>query len=90
MPARLGCRLHVSVVEGVLMPRFVLSAVILALAACASPQRLSASIYMHEQQASELDHRGEHQAAAAERRAAAHERERLGAIRPVVLARESW
>jgi hypothetical protein len=73
------------------MPRLVLSAVVLALlAACASPQKLSALIYMHEQQASELDHRGDHQAAAAEWRVAEHERERLGAIKPVVLARESW
>lgn len=44
---------------------------------CASPQRLSASIYAHEQAAYELDAAGQYARASQERRQAERERERL-------------
>lgn len=47
----------------------------LALAACASPQRLSASIYQHEQRANTLAALGKRDAARAEWAAAQRERE---------------
>lgn len=79
------------------MPRLVLYGLILLyawlvlfLGGCASPQKLSNSIFAHEERARALDVEGAHEAAAAERRQADRERERLGSIRPIVSSRESW
>lgn len=60
--------------------RRVALVLLLVLAGCASAQRLSASIYAHEQLARDLDASGEHGLAAAERAAAAHERDRLAGV----------
>jgi hypothetical protein len=57
-----------------------ISCVLVLLAACASPQRLSASIYQHEELARALDASGEHASAASQRDQAARERERLGGM----------
>ena len=72
------------------MTRIVLYGLVLAVAGCASSQRLSASIYAHEVRAHDLDASGEHELAAAERRGAERDRERLGGKTPTVLAREYW
>ncbi|MCU1278019.1 MAG: hypothetical protein JWM53_1565 [bacterium] len=48
-----------------------------ALAACASTQKLSASTYAHEERAATLAARGQHDAAAEQQRAADAEREKL-------------
>ncbi|HEX8950332.1 MAG TPA: hypothetical protein VF945_00735, partial [Polyangia bacterium] len=72
------------------MARWLLGGIVLLLAGCASPQRLSASIYAHEQLAHELDASGEHEAAAAERRDADRERERLGGIKSIAMSRDTW
>lgn len=48
-----------------------------ALAGCASPQRLSASIYAHEQRAATLAANGQRTAARAERATAQKEREEV-------------
>ena len=79
------------------MPRLVLYVLILLYAwlvlfvgGCASPQKLSNSIFAHEQRARSLDAQGAHEAAAAERREADRERERLGSIRSIVSSRDTW
>ena len=79
------------------MPRLVLYALILLyawlvlfLGGCASPQKLSNSIFAHEERARALDAEGAHEAAAEQRREADRERERLGSIRSIVSSRDSW
>ncbi len=69
-----------------------LSALLLVVfaAACASPQRLSASIYDHEQLAHVLDERGDHASAAAQRAEAQRERERLVRTEGTLFARGSY
>ncbi len=72
------------------MQRWLVCLFVVSAAACASPQRLSASIYAHEERARQLDAQGEHAAAASQRQQAEHERERLGATRSIVVSRDSW
>ncbi len=57
---------------------------------CASPQRLSDSIYHHEERARALDAEGAPDAAAAQRREAERERMRLGSQAAIVNSRETW
>ena len=71
------------------MSRWMLCVLVVLAAACASPQRLSASIYAHEEQARALDASGEHTAAAAQRDQAEQERERLSSKQAVVAMR-AW
>ena len=79
------------------MPRLVLYALILlyalfvlAFGSCVSPQRLSDSIFAHEQRARALDAEGAHEAAAAQRREADRERRRLGSEAAIVSSRVTW
>ena len=65
-------------------------ALVLAASACASPQRLSASIWTHEERARALDAAGAHEAAAGERRDAERERDRLGRSEAVILSLNPW
>lgn len=79
------------------MPRLVLYVLILlyalfmlAVGSCASPQKLSDSIFAHEQRARALDAEGAHEAAAAQRREADRERRRLGSEASIVGSRVTW
>ncbi len=58
--------------------------------ACASEQRLTASIYRHEQLAQSMDALGQPVAAAEQRRAAEREREQLAAMEGKLFARTAW
>jgi hypothetical protein len=84
-----GCRVSSSG-DVAMMARIVLYGSVLAVLGCATPQRLSASIYAHEQRAHALDASGEHALAADERRVADLDRERLGGMTPKVMGRSWW
>jgi hypothetical protein len=67
--------------------RFLLACLALA-AACASPQRLSLSIYEHERRAMTFDASGDANAARAEWSAAERQRERLSGQQSMMFARD--